>query len=53
MINFEEELKRFFPSLEIEDSEEAIYRHDMTDAADLLLGVIREDYAGYSETPTE
>ena len=25
MINFEEELKKFHPSLEVEDAEEAIY----------------------------
>ena len=27
MINFEEELKKFHPSLEVEDAEEAIYNH--------------------------
>ena len=36
MINFEEELKKFHPSLEVEDAEEAIYNQDLTDAADLL-----------------
>ena len=33
MINFEEELKKFHPSLEVEDAEEAIYNQDLTDAA--------------------
>ena len=28
MINFEEELKKFHPSLEVEDAEEAIYNQD-------------------------
>ena len=28
MINFEEELKNFKPSLEVEEAEQAIYRHD-------------------------
>ena len=31
MINFEEELKKFHPSLEVEDAEEAIYNQDLTD----------------------
>ncbi len=33
MINFEEELKKFHPSLEVEDAEDAIYNQDMTDMA--------------------
>ena len=35
MINFEEEIKKFHPSLEVEDAEDAIYNQDMTDMADL------------------
>ena len=31
MLNFEEELKKFQPSLEVEDLEEAIYQEDLTD----------------------
>ena len=42
MINFEEELKKFHPSLEIEQAEEAIYNQDLTDMADLLVNIIRE-----------
>ena len=42
MINFEEELKKFHPSLEVEDAEEAIYNQDMTDMADLMVKVIKE-----------
>ncbi|MCI8529676.1 MAG: hypothetical protein HFH82_11095 [Lachnospiraceae bacterium] len=37
MINFEEELKKFFPSLEVENAEEAIYGQDLTDLADMLV----------------
>ena len=37
MINFEEELKKFFPSLEVENAEEAIYNQDLTDMADILI----------------
>lgn len=42
MINFEEELKKFHPSLEIEDAEEAIYNQDLTDMADLLVKMVQE-----------
>ena len=42
MINFEEELKKFHPSLEVEEAEEAIYNQDLTDMADLLINMIRE-----------
>ncbi len=42
MINFEEELKKFHPSLEVEDAEEAIYNQDLTDMADLLIEVIQK-----------
>ena len=31
MIDFEEELKKFHPSLEVDEVEEAIYNHDLTD----------------------
>jgi hypothetical protein len=37
MIDFEEELKKFHPSLEVEDAEEAIYNQDLTDMTDILL----------------
>ena len=42
MLNFEEELKKFHPSLEVEDAEDAIYNQDMTDMADLLVKMIKE-----------
>ena len=42
MIIFEEEIKKFHPSLEVEDAEEAIYNQDMTDMADLLVKVVKE-----------
>ncbi len=42
MINFEEELKKFHPSLEIEDAEEAIYNQDLTDMADVLVKMMKE-----------
>ena len=42
MINFEEELKKFHPRLEVEDAEEAIYNQDMTDMADILVKMLKE-----------
>lgn len=42
MINFEEELKKFHPSLEVEDAEDAIYNQDLTDMADILVKMLKE-----------
>lgn len=42
MINFEEELKKFQPSLEVEEAEEAIYNHDLTDMTDILQEMLKE-----------
>lgn len=42
MINFEEELKKFKPSLEVEEAEQAIYNHELTDMTDVLQEMMRE-----------
>ena len=42
MINFEEEIKKFKPCLEIEEAEEAIYKYDTKDVADILQEMITE-----------
>lgn len=42
MINFEEEIERFQPSLEIEQAEDVIYNNDMTDISDILKELIKE-----------
>ncbi len=42
MINFEEELKKFHPSLEVEDAEDAIYNRDLTDMTDIMKEMIKE-----------
>ncbi len=42
MINFEEELKKFKPCLEIEDAEEAIYAYETKDIVDILGDMIKE-----------
>lgn len=49
MINFEEELKKFHPSLEIEDAEDAIHSQDLTDVADILINMLKN--TGSNETP--
>ena len=36
----EEELKKFKPSLEVEDIEDAVYQEDLTDMSDLLKQVM-------------
>ena len=56
MINFEEELKKFHPSLEVEEAEDAINSRDLTDAADLLLKMMKGSVAEgtpmqYTESP--
>ena len=42
MIDFEEELKHFEPSMEIDDAEDAIYSRDLTDMMDVLQAMVRE-----------
>lgn len=42
MINFEEELKNFKPSLEVEEAEQAIYNHELTDMADVMQEMLQE-----------
>lgn len=44
MIDFEEELKKFQPSLEVEEAEEAIYSRDFTDMTDILMEMMREKH---------
>ncbi|MBU5473453.1 hypothetical protein [Roseburia sp. MSJ-14] len=42
MINFEEELKKFKPSLEVEEAEDAIYDRDLTDMTDIMQEIMKE-----------
>ena len=42
MINFEEELKRFKPSLEVEEAEDAIYDRDLTDMTDIMQEILKD-----------
>lgn len=40
MLDYEEELKKFKPSLEVEDIEDAVYQEDLSDMTDLLKQVM-------------
>lgn len=42
MINFEEELKNFQPSLEVEEAEATINNRDLTDVSDIITELIRD-----------
>ena len=42
MIDFEEELKKFQPRLEVEEAEEAIYNQDLTDMTDILKEMLKD-----------
>ena len=40
MLDYEEELKKFKPTLEVDDIENAVYQEDLTDMTDLLKQVM-------------
>ena len=42
MINFEEELAKFQPSLEVEQAEEVISNNDLTDVTDIMKDILKE-----------
>ena len=42
MINFEEELKKFYPSLELDEAQEAIAGQDLSDVTDILVAMLAE-----------
>ena len=41
MLNYEEELKKFKPSLDVDEVENAIYNQDLTDVIDLMKEPVR------------
>ena len=43
MIDFQEELKKFHPSLEVEDAEDAIKRLDSTDMTDIMKELLDQE----------
>ena len=42
MINFDEELKKFQPSLEVDQAEDAIYKNDLRDVMDIVEDMLAE-----------
>lgn len=42
MLDFDEELKKFHPSLEMEEAEDAIYNNNLTDAVDIIIELLKE-----------
>lgn len=42
MIDFDEEIKKFKPSLEVEDAEDAIYNNDVPDITDLINKIVED-----------
>lgn len=42
MINFDEEIAKFQPSLEVDQAEEVINNNDLTDMTDIINNMIKE-----------
>ena len=42
MIDFDEEIKKFQPSLEVDDAEEAIYNNNVPDITDLIAKIMED-----------
>ena len=42
MINYEEEIKRFKPSLDVDQIEDAIVKVDLTDMNDIMTSLIED-----------
>ncbi len=42
MIDFDEELKKFQPSTELEDAEDAIFHRDLTDVMDIIREMMKK-----------
>lgn len=43
MINYEEELKKFHSSLDVNEAEDAIYNRDLTDITDILKELMKDE----------
>lgn len=54
MINYEEEIKRFKPSLDVDQIEDAIVKVDLTDMNDVMTQLIEEGiHEGKSERSSD
>jgi hypothetical protein len=43
MINYEEELKKFHPSMDVNEAEDAIYSRDLTYVTDILKEMLKDE----------
>ena len=43
LIDFEEEIKKFYPSLDVADVQDAIYNQELVDVADIFIRMIKDD----------
>ena len=43
MIDFQEELKKFFPSPEVADVQETVYNQDLVDAAEIFIRMANDE----------
>ncbi|MBO4902008.1 MAG: hypothetical protein J5518_04385 [Lachnospiraceae bacterium] len=53
MINFEEELKKFHPSMEVDEVEDAVFDHDLTDMTDIMLSMMRQAKEQQQQQPPQ
>lgn len=42
MLNYDEEVKKFRPSLEVEDIEGAVYQEDLSDMTDIIREMMEQ-----------
>ncbi len=42
MLNFEDEIKKFKPSLEVDEIEQAVYQEDLTDITDIMRDMMEQ-----------
>ncbi|TCK92446.1 hypothetical protein EDC19_2181 [Natranaerovirga hydrolytica] len=42
MIHFEDEIKKYKPCLEIEETEDSIYNYELKDISDILQEILKE-----------
>lgn len=49
MINYDEEIKKFQPCLDVDEAEGAIYNRDLTDVIDILKEMLKENGQGREE----
>ena len=43
MINYEEELKKYHASMDVNEAEDAIYSRDLTDVTDILRAMMKDE----------